>query len=236
MSNDFLNTTININSINRFSHEEIFENLNNENCEDFIKVFSIIEIKEIQNKNQALIFLNHLINHPNPIREALAYKLNEIFDEYKKYFKNDFSKEIILKAIIDINPNVSRSICSILERNKDYAISLEEKLIININILIKSLNKDEIEKNEKYHAKNKKIFSLYWFLEALSFCISGKNNPQVLEILQNTIKFNDYTIREKTAKIIAKYDYFDKELLKIAKSDQNFYVKNLVYDKINFED
>ena len=66
-------------------------------------------------------------------------------------------------------------------------------------------------------------------------CNLKKNNSQALEIINETIKFNDYTIREKTAKILVKLDNLPNELLQIAKNDQNFYVKNQVCDKINFE-
>ena len=70
------------------------------------------------------------------------------------------------------------------------------------------------------------MFSLYWFLEGLSLCNVKKSNSAVLEIVKQTIKFNDYTIREKTAKILNKLDNVSQDLLKIAKEDQNFYVKN----------
>ena len=55
---------------------------------------------------------------------------------------------------------------------------------------------------------------------------------EILKICQNTVNFLDYTIREKTAKIITKMTNPPKELLQKLKNDENFYVKNLVYDKI----
>ena len=66
--------------------------------------------------------------------------------------------------------------------------------------------------------------------------MSEKTNSEALEIVKQTIKFNDYTIREKTAKILANIENVPNELLKIANEDINFYVKNQVYDKINFEE
>ena len=57
---------------------------------------------------------------------------------------------------------------------------------------------------------------------------------EALEIVNFAINFYDYTIREKGAKILAKMEKPPSELLQKAKSDQNFYVKNLVYGKIDY--
>ena len=58
----------------------------------------------------------------------------------------------------------------------------------------------------------------------------------ILKFLNYTIDFCDYTIREKTAKLLTKFDNLPLEILQKAKSDQNFYVKIQVYDKMNHED
>ena len=225
-----------------FSHDEIFSNLKNDNCEDFIKIFSIINLKEIKNIDEACVLFHHLTNHPTPIREAVALKIEEIYDE--KFFNNDIEQQF-LKSIIDINPNVCRAICNVIEKSDYLKNALCEKIISNVVILLNEISKSDFElggfydnaqKVRKNHAKNKKLFSLYWFLESLSLCDVKKYNSAVLEIVNQTIKFNDYTIREKTAKILNKLDNVPLDLLKIAKNDQNFYVKNQVYDKINFED
>ena len=81
--------------------------------------------------------------------------------------------------------------------------------------------------------KEKNIFSLYWYLESLSFCLSEKFESKIIDILNYTINFSDYTIREKTAKLLDKIKDPPCELLQKANCDQNFYVKIQVYDKIN---
>ena len=93
-------------------------------------------------------------------------------------------------------------------------------------------NFQDIHKTSKNHAKNKKVFSLYWYLESLYYCISEKYAEKICNILSYTINFNDYTIREKTSKLLTKISNPPVELLQKAKSDQNFYVKIQVYDKI----
>ncbi len=225
-----------------FSHDEIFKNLKDENCEDFIKIFSIINLEEIKTIEEAQVLFYHLTNHPTPIREAIALKLEEIYNY--KFFNNEI-KEQFLKSIIDINPNVCRSICAIVAKFDNLKNNLADEIILKIKNLLCEIEQNDKElggfyedaqKIRKNHAKNKKLFSLYWYLECLSICTEEKNNSKVLEILKETIKFNDYTIREKTAKILAKLKNKEQNLLQIAIADENFYVKNQVYDKINFED
>lgn len=225
-----------------FTHDEIIKNLQSENISEFEKIFSVLSMQSLNTIEEAIILIKNLINHPTPIREVVALKLEEIYND--KFF-NEEIKEIFINAIIDINPNVCRAICSLISKSIFLKNKLTQNIILRINKLLKEINQnnnelggfyDNEQKIRKNHAKNKKLFSLYWFLEALSICNYEKNNSEVLEILKQTIKFNDYTIREKTAKILVNLEEIPNELLQIAKNDQNFYVKNLVYDKINFED
>ena len=88
------------------------------------------------------------------------------------------------------------------------------------------------EKSKKNHVINKKIFHLYWCLEGLSIIIDDKIDKNVEEILKVCSDFYDYTIREKTAQILAKIKNPPSELLQKLKNDDNFYVKNQIYDKI----
>ena len=222
-----------------FSYNEAFKNLACEECEDFIKIFSIISLDSITSSEELRLLFYHLTNHPTPVREAVALKLEEIYDD--KYF-SPYIKEQFLKAIVDINPNVCRAICNLISKSIFLQKQLISDVINKINSLLIEINNNDEElggfycdalKIRKNHAKNKKLFSLYWYLEVLSICLDEENNSKALEIVKQTIKFNDYTIREKTAKILAKIDNPPIELLKFAKSDQNFYVKNQVYDKIS---
>ena len=80
-------------------------------------------------------------------------------------------------------------------------------------------------KSNKNHAKNKLTFNLYWLLETIS--ILDVNKIENLEnILTKTSNFIDYTIREKTAKILSKMENKPPELLRKLKNDENIYVKN----------
>ena len=216
-----------------YSYDEIMENLKNVSSDDFIKVFSILDLELLKNQNDAHIFINHLTNHPNPIREVVALKLEELD---VKYFLDEFSLSKLEDALIDINPNVCRAVCSFIDKNNSIKQLLSKRIIDKTLNHLKSITQEEIKGNDKSHAKNKKIFSLYWLLEAISNFDIKKDNSKVLEILKTAVKFKDYTIREKTAKILAKMENPPIELLKSATIDTNFYVnfyiKNNIYDNI----
>ena len=238
-------TSYNLSELSEFKfdldHNEVVKNLKNDS-EDFVKIFSIIELKNLYEITEAELLFYHLTNQPTPIREAVALKLEEI---YSDVFLNDFIKEQFLKSIIDINPNVCRAICNIVSRSQKLQTVIIADLIQNINSLLCEINEqdkqlgnffDNAKKIRKNHAKNKKLFSLYWYLEVLSICKFEKYNSEVLEIIKQTIKFNDYTIREKTAKILMNIKDAPDPLLQMIQNDENFYVKNLIYGKINFDD
>ena len=79
---------------------------------------------------------------------------------------------------------------------------------------------------------HKKIFNLYWNLEALA-SISDKVIPtsELQGLLEKTALSNDYTIREKTAKVAyllsSKNSKF-KKIIELLKDDNNIYVKKFV--------
>ena len=216
-----------------------------DDCDNFKIIFKILSLDNISSCDDFNSIINLLTNHPDPIREAVAIKLEDYIEKHEKYFLNDFTINKILDSIIDINPNVSRAICNIISKSSKLSRVLENKIINRINDLISDLKKYEklhndsfsnFKKITKNHAKNKLIFSLYWYLEALYECLSNRFNEEIIEILKYTINFNNYTIREKTAKILTNLPAPPLELLQKAKSDQNFYVKIQVCDKIINED
>ncbi len=226
-------------------YKDIISILQKEESDDFEKIFSIINLSNFSSQDDFNIFINHLTRHSTPVREITAYKLEEFISDFRIYFFSDISKNKLLDAIIDINPNISRAVCNVINLLDELKPFFESKIIERINALLLEIKEyqdntgdlfDNNKKNRKNHAKNKKLFALYWYLEALCVCLTNKNNSKIIEILKNTIKFCDYTIREKTAKILVNINNAPLELLQIAKNDQNFYVKNQVYDKIDFED
>ncbi len=103
--------------------------------------------------------------------------------------------------------------------------------ILNIIEKLKALSDtpyaDNKLKNTKNHAKNKIVFNLYWALEALYYTdCNNFTQEKLLDILNFTSGYIDYTIREKTAKILSKMNEQPSDLLQKLKNDKNFYVKN----------
>ena len=81
-------------------------------------------------------------------------------------------------------------------------------------------------KDGKYKV-NKEAFKLYWCLETIYVFWDKINISELKTILSKSAKINEYTIREKTAKILTR-DFDDSDLSKIRlslKNDSNYYVR-----------
>lgn len=187
----------------------------------FETIFSLVEKDKINSKDEFDLFVSYLTNHTTPLREACAYKLEEIFEDK---FVDENILEIVLSAIVDINPNVSRSVCKIINKSDKLQNELSVKIINKINVLLNEITKNQKYKNDKSHAKNKLIFSLYWLLEALYYCNIEKYICEISEILFSTFEFCDYTIREKSAQLLTKVKNPNSKLVEFVKNDKNFYV------------
>ena len=74
---------------------------------------------------------------------------------------------------------------------------------------------------------NKEVFKLYWYLETISQFAEFVQETQLKEILNITKSINEYTIREKTAKILT-HKFEAEEFAKmreLLKNDTNYYVR-----------
>lgn len=215
-----------------FSSDEIFEILKNGN--DLEKQAVLINLNKINTQDEFEIFISNLTNQSGPIRENVSLKLAELDLNF------NINNNLILDALCDVNPNVCRNITEFLKKYNNE--NLKNELVSRIKILIEDIFKyysatpkkfrENKEKSKKNHIINKKIFHLYWCLEGLSIIIDDEIDKNIEEILKISSDFYDYTIREKTAQILAKIKNPPDELLQKLKNDDNFYVKNQVYDKI----
>ncbi len=193
-----------------------------ENGDEFEKPVAIMALENLCNKNEADLLINNLTGCDGRIREASALKISEFLknSEIAPYFFDERSLETILNGIMDINPNVGRLI---LPKLIDRILNIIEKL----KALSDTPYADNKLKNTKNHAKNKIVFNLYWALEALYYTdFNNFTQEKLLDILNFTSGYIDYTIREKTAKILSKMNEQPSDLLQKLKNDKNFYVKN----------
>jgi len=217
-----------------YERNEIISLLNN--GDEFEKPVAIMSLDILYNKDEADLLINNLTGCDGRIREACALKISEFLkkEEIAQYFLDEESLETILNGIMDINPNVGRALIEGIKECPKLSKLILPKLldrILNIIEKLKSLSdtpyRENKLKNTKNHAKNKIVFNLYWALEAL--CYTDFNNSKqdkLLEVLNFTSGYIDYTIREKAAKLLSKMENKPSHLLQKLKNDKNFYVKN----------
>lgn len=211
-------------SVKKHSHEEIITALTSDNIVE--KQLAVLELNEIKSKNDALVLVNNLVNQDGKVREVVAFKVNELVQAplYVNFFIDEKIFDIFLQGIMDINGNICRLVVN-LTQVEAFADYLCRKLPESIIDILKRI--EELEANEKQYVISKRNFQLYWCLEALFNIVDKINFDQIKEILLITGEFRDYTIREKTAKILSKLpDYH--EILTLKKqlaNDENYYVR-----------
>lgn len=208
----------------KYSYDELMQLLASDKIIE--KQFAILELSEIRTQKDAIFLTSNLIGQDGKIREAVAYKLNEFVQnpKFSHLFIDENIFEILLEGLMDINGNVCRKIGDKWLENSDFQIFLAKKLPERIKSILAKI--ERLEANEKQYKISKRNFQLYWCLEALSQIIEIIDLKNINEILLKTAKFEDYTIREKTAKILTKItdSEFDKLKEKL-KNDENLYVR-----------
>jgi hypothetical protein len=228
--NDTLNNSFeaNFNTIvkmskKKYDYQELIDLLSSDEIAE--KQIAVLQLNEIKSKKDALILASKLVNQDGKIREAAAFKIDELAQnpDYTDFFMDEKIFDIFLLGIMDINGNVCRYVINLckLKQFQEYLCEKLPESIIKILAEIKKLNK-----NEKQYKISKRNFQLYWCLEALYNIIENIKPEKITEILLITGEFSDYTIREKTAKILTKVNNQDLyELKEKLKNDENYYVR-----------
>ena len=204
-----------------FSYEQLIDYL--ARGTDVEKQFAALELDEIRSQNDALILTSNLIRQDGKIREVVAFRINEFLknENFVHFFQGEKFYEIFLQGIMDINGNICRIVIE-FTLIPEFKIFLSNKLPNCIEEILSVI--DNLSKNEKQYKISKRNFQLYWSLEALYNIIEEIDIAKIKNILEKTIDFEDYTIREKTAKILSKTVGFDELKAKL-KNDSNYYVR-----------
>lgn len=197
--------------------------------------FAALQLEEIKSAEDAAILISNLIGQNGKVREAAAAKITELIKipSCREHFLNMQNYETVMKALIDINSNVCRQIVNLSETlagEEKFSSYFAKELPARIK---KALEKAQAFKPEdKKHTINKTVFKLYWYLEALYIFAEKIPSDSLKEILLKSGGFEDYTIREKAAKILSKKILLnDSEILLLReklKNDENYYVRNLL--------
>ena len=189
---------------------------------DIEKQICILKLAAIRSAAEADILIHHLTGHHGLIREACAQKINEFFKtkEFSQFFQNKKTYDILTKAVNDINPNICRLIVEILPQVQDKEYFLT-KLYERLGVIF-----EELEKLKRSNWYTKKLFNLYWGLEALN-SLCPPCDDQLHYIIEQCLKIKEYTIREKTAMLLCSLDEtvdFVKKARQELSKDTNYYV------------
>lgn len=223
--NTDFNTALNIYE-NSYSHEYLINLLKSGTVAE--KQAAAIKLETLNNFEEAKIFISNLTGCDGKIREAVSFRLPEFLEKNPQFF-TDYTG-IFLDAIIDINGNICRNTIKALEylkNNTDFTNEFTNKLINKTLNIIEPIKSFDIQEG-KYKI-NKEVFKLYWYLETITEFCQFIPSDKLFQILNETKNIQDYTIREKTAKILSKIDNIEK-LLNIKeelKKDSNYYVRRI---------
>lgn len=213
---------------NNYSHSELLEFLQSGNIVQ--KQLSALKLETINSQDEAQILVSNLVGQDGKIREAVSLRLNEFMSNPKtlEYFETPENYQIFLAAIIDINGNICRNVIgaiSHLKDNENFCNQFCQELVILTKDLLAKIEKDDFFEG-KYKV-NKEVFKLYWCLETIYVFWDKIKFEDLKEIILRTKDIQEYTIREKAAKILTR-NFSDPELLKAKealKNDSNYYVR-----------
>lgn len=215
----------NIYQKNQIPYEKMLEFLQEEDFEQ--KHFALTFINFLEKDTDILFFIQNLTGKDTKIRELSSFRINDFIMENNSLMNFlDAEHEILLHAIDDVNPQVCRNICALLNLSQNKPL-LIEKIIEKILTLLKNTKSVKL----KSHKINKEIFHLYWNFFALENLITKefKQITDILDILEESINYKDYTIRERVAFLVKKLTqkgFIEVEFIaKKLQNDNNFYVK-----------
>ena len=223
--NQDFNTALDIYE-NEYSHNDLISFLKNGTVAE--KQAAILKLDNITSKEEAKIIMSNLTGCDGKIREAVSFRLKEFIPQNPDFYKE--FQDTILDALIDINGNICRNTIKALEylkNNETFTNKFIPELIQKTIDIIEPIKKFDLQEG-KYKI-NKVVFKLYWYLETIAQFTDIIPEDTLLQIVSETKNIQDYTIREKTAKILSNINSIP-EFVKIKqelKNDQNYYVRRI---------
>ena len=211
-----------------YSHEQLLEFLQSGNIVQ--RQISVLRLENITSVKDAEILVSNLTGQDGKIREAVSLRLCEFLSnsDTLQFFKTQTNYGVFLDAIIDINPNICRNVISAitnLKSDSDFAQKFCENLVkLTFELLDVT---EKIDFREKKYKTNKSVFKLYWCLETIYEFWDCINFADLKQIILRSKEISEYTIREKTAKILSR-GFSDSDLLNAVnelRSDENYYVR-----------
>lgn len=211
-----------------FTHEELIELLKNGNIVQ--KQIAALRLETVKSVEDGNVLLANLTGQDGKIREAVSLRLNEFMADFQliNFFKNPKNYKIFLDAVIDINGNICRNIIGAITnlRNDAEFCSIFCENLVELTYSLLNIIEQMDFQDGKYKV-NKEVFKLYWCLETVFVFWDKLKFDDLKQIILRSKDIEEYTIREKAAKILALG--FDDEQLISARSDlqndRNYYVR-----------
>ena len=209
-------------------HDELINMLKTGNIAE--KQLAALKLDTLCSKDEAQTLVDNLTGQDGKIREAVSLKIAEFSSDKSllTFFEPDKNFQTFLDAVIDINGNICRNTIICLRNfksNSDFCKYFCPELL-DRTLSIAGKVKDFDLKDGKYKV-NKEVFKLYWYLETIYTFADRLDLTKLKQILNITKSINDYTIREKTAKILT-LNFNDSklnEIRQLLKNDTNYYVR-----------
>ena len=211
-----------------YSHQELMEFLKNGNIVQ--KQISVLRLDTLLSETDAEILLDNLTGQDGKIREAVSMRLSEFMNNPKilPLFNPVKNYQVFLDSIIDINANICRNVISAitnLRENKEFCEKFCSGLAVMTNDLLDII--ENFNFVEGKYKVNKEVFKLYWCLETIYEFYDKIEFSQLKQIIIRSKDIQEYTIREKCAKILSR-GFGDEDLINIQKelkNDSNYYVR-----------
>lgn len=211
-----------------YSHEQLLDLLKSGNIVQ--KQISALRLETITSDSDAKILVSNLVGQDGKVREAVSLRLNEFMSDPNLicFFQTPENYNIFLLAIIDINANICRNVISAVSNLKN-----NDKFCRIFCANLVQLTLDLLDKVEEFNFQdgkykvNKEVFKLYWCLETIYEFYEKIEFLDLKTILLRSKNVNEYTIREKAAKILS-CGFTDRDLLLAQselKNDPNYYVR-----------
>lgn len=213
---------------NDYTHEELISLLKNGNIVQ--KQIATLRLDNVTSEEDADVLVANLTGQDGKIREVVSMRIREFMSDENlvKYFQTTKSYDVFLDAIIDINANICRNVISAisnLKSNEDFCENFCTKLVAKTLNLLEIISTFDFQQG-KYKV-NKEVFKLYWCLECVYAFVENISFSELKQIILKAKDIEEYTIREKAAKILTK-NFDDKELQQAKdelKNDSNYYVR-----------
>lgn len=205
-----------------FTQEELYKLLADGNLQE--KQLACIRLSHCDSIEEVQILMQNLTGIDGKVREAVSFKLKTFIPARKELFLREDFYNIFLDAIIDINGNICRNTLYALEflvDSKDFSNYFIDKIIERALKVLETI--ENFEYKDRKYVTNKEVFKLYWYLETLNI-FQELPTEKVLELLERSAKIEEYTIREKTARLLIKLPKEVREKFSSLNFDNNFYV------------